>query len=187
MQDMNGSIIKSSDIFINTPFRMTCSAPTSSGKTHWIRRFVKYHEDIVGHKFDTIIYMYGQYQKLYEDMKEQMSSIIWCEGFSPDVIETNFIKHDASKLLIVDDLVSEVSRDKYFHSLYIKKSHHMNISIIFTTQYLHYDGLRLINLNTSHYILFRSLRDSSPVRCLAMQMFPTKWRKFMDIYLHATR
>ena len=184
---MNGSVVNSSDIIITTPFRLTCSAPTSSGKTHWIRRFVKHHKEIVGHKFDTIVYMYGQYQKLYDDMRTEFPSIIWCEGFSQEFIETKFVKQDTMKLLIVDDLVSEVSRDTYFHSLYIKKSHHMNISIIFTTQYLHHDGLRLVNLNTSHYLLFRSLRDSSPVRCLAIQMFPTKWRKFMEIYLHSTR
>jgi len=184
---MNYNTVGSADLYIPTPFRMTISGPSGCGKTRWIQRFLHHHEVIIGHKFETILFTYGEYQKLFDEIKEDNKNIIWCEGFSHEVILDTLKPDTRRKLIVVDDLLQEVLKDKFFDTFFIRRSHHWNVSIIFTTQYLHEKGLRLINLNTTHYVLFKSLRDQTPVRTLALQMFPDKWRLFMEVYTRATR
>lgn len=184
---MRYSVINSSSVYLNTPARLTVCGPSGSGKTEWIKRFLKYHIQIVGFKYDVVLYAYGEYQKLYESMNEVIENIKWCEGFCKETIEKELKETEGRKLLIIDDLLQEVANDSFFHAFYVRASHHWNVTVIFTTQYLHQKGLRLVNLNTTHYILFKSLRDQTPVRTLAIQIYPTKWRQFMKIYTYGTR
>lgn len=184
---MNYERIDTRLLLVNTPSRITVCGPSGSGKTEWIKRFLNQHETIVGFKFDTILYVYGVHQKLYEDIGAQNPNIKWCEGFCKDIIEKELNQTDDPKLLIIDDLVQEVANDKFFHAFYVRASHHWNVTIIFTTQYLYQKGLRLVNLNTTHYILYKSLRDKTSVRTLGMQIYPSNWREFMKIYEQSTR
>lgn len=184
MEVTNVSIV---DLAVKTPFRMTVSGPSSSGKTRWIQRFLKHYKSITNIDYDVILYMYGEYQTMFEEIKTNNSKIVWCEGFDHTIIESNLKLKPGAKLLIIDDLLQEVAEDKFFHTFYVRRSHHWNVSVIFTTQYLHQKGLRLVNLNTTHYILFKSLRDQTPVRTLGLQIYPTKWRSFVNIYSHCTR
>jgi len=184
---MNYTHINSKDLCIHTPFRLTISGSSGTGKTRWIQRFIRYHNNIVGHNFDTILFTYGEHQDLFNEIKNENPGIIWCEGFCHDTV-LNVLQPDAThKLLIIDDLLSEICKDKLVESFYIRKSHHWNVSIIFTTQYMYDKHLRLINLNTTDYVLFKSVRDITPIRVLAQQMYPTKWRVFIEIYNRATR
>jgi len=184
---MNQNIVKTEDLYIQTPFRLTVSGSSGTGKTRWIQRFIKHHEHIVGFKFDKILFMYGEYQKLFDEIKQDNAGILWCEGFCHETLLDKLESDNTSKLLILDDLLDEISKDKLLHSFYIRKSHHWNVSILLTTQYLHDKHLRLVNLNTTDYILFKSVRDITPIRILGQQMYPTKWRQFVEIYIHATR
>ena len=172
---------------LKTPARITLSGPSGSGKTEWIRRFLKHHPSIIGKAFDISLFVYGEYQQLFDVIKDENPSMKWCEGFSQELIEKELKNTIGTKLLIVDDLLQEVAKDSFFHSFYVRASHHWNVTVIFTTQNLYHKGLRVVNLNTTHYILFKSLRDKTPVRTLAMQVFPDKWRQLMNIYTHATR
>lgn len=184
---MSYDVLSASEFCLHTPFRLTVSGSSGTGKTRWIQRFIKWHEEIIGHKFDTIVFAYGEYQPLFDEIKKDNPKIIWCEGFCHDTV-LNLLHPDSThKLLILDDLLAEIAKDKLVESFYIRKSHHWNVSIILTTQYLYEKHLRLINLNTTDYILFKSVRDITPIRTLGMQMYPTKWRQFVQIYLHATR
>ena len=184
---MENKIVTANEIKLHTPFRLTLSGPSGSGKTEWIYRFLQHRDEISDKKFDTILYSYGEDQPIFNKIRALHPDIIWCEGFCHDTINEKLHKPGSCKLMIVDDLLSDVRADKLFHMFYIRRSHHWNVSIVFTTQYLHEKGLRLINLNTSHFCLFKSVRDQLSVRTLALQMFPTTWRKFMEIYTHATR
>ena len=187
MSLVNYNSVSSDELVLKTPFRMTISGPSGSGKTQWIRRFIKYRDSITDHKFDLIMFVYGEYQPLFDEIKTDFPEIIWCEGFSHELITNHLQPNGMKKLLIVDDLLQEVANDKFFHTFYIRRSHHWDVSILFTTQYLHEKGLRLVNLNTTHYILFRSFRDETAVRAVGLQIYPSKWRLFMEIYKQATR
>jgi len=184
---MNNAIVKTGDLYLNTPFRMTVSGSSGTGKTQWIQRFIRHHEQIVGFHFDTVLFIYGEYQPLFNVIKQEHPEILWCEGFCHETILDKLHPNTENKLMIIDDLLNEITKDKLLEAFYIKKSHHWNVSIIITTQHLHDKHLRLIHLNTTDYILFKSVRDITPIRVLGLQMYPTKWRQFIEIYTHATR
>ena len=184
---MNEWVVSSKDLHIPTPFRMTVSGPSGSGKTMWIQRFINNNELIINGKFDIVMFVYGEYQRLFDKIKKDNPGIIWCEGFCYETISNTLDVKGLKKLLIIDDLLQEVADDSFFHTFYVRRSHHWDVSIIFTTQYLHQKGLRLVNLNTTHYVMFKTFRDQTAVRTLALQIFPRNWRKFMEIYSHATR
>ena len=187
MSLINYKTVSNDDLRLRTPFRMTISGPSGSGKTQWLHRFIKYRDQITDHKFDIIMIVYGEYEPLFDQIKKEFPEIVWCEGFSHEAITNHLQVTGVKKLLIIDDLLQEVANDKFFHTFYIRRSHHWDMSILFTTQYLHEKGLRLVNLNTTHYILFRSFHDETAVRIVGLQIYPSKWRSFMEIYKHATR
>ena len=179
--------VNENDLKLKTPFRLTISGPSGSGKTEWIYRFIKYRKEITDNNFDLIMFAYGEYQPIFDKIKEEFPNIIWCEGFPHETIINYLQPIGMKKLLIVDDLLQELANDKFFHTFYIRRSHHWDVSILFTTQYLHEKGLRVVNLNTTHYVLFRSFRDQTAVRTVALQIYPSDWRSFMETYKTATK
>jgi len=184
---MNIDTVDQNDLLFKTPFRLTIAGNSGCGKTNFIESFLNNIDKIVSRKFDNIIYAYGQYQRRFERMASHNKSIVWLEGFPHDKIE-NYINTAGSHTLIVcDDLMDVVNKDARFTAFYIKRSHHLNVSIILTVQNLFMNGMRTVNLNTTAYILFKTVRDKNQIRTMAMQMYPTKWRNMMAIYNDCTR
>ena len=185
---MNIKTVYENELHMQSPFRLTCSGPSGSGKTRFIEGFLDNLGDIINVPIKTIVFAYGQYQERFKEIGKRHPNIIWVEGFPHDEIDKLMSDPSSHKLLICDDLIDQVAGDARFIAWYIKKSHHMQTNIIFTVQNLFQPGLRTINLNTTAYCLFKSLRDQTQVRTLAMQMYPgSKWRAMMDIYRDATR
>ena len=91
--------------------------------------------------------------------------------------------------IYIDDLSDEVD-EKLVGSLFTKKSHHRNISIIFLVNNLYFRGLknmRDISLNTHFTVLMRSARDRSSVVTLARQMFAGNYKYLLDAFDDATK
>jgi len=185
---MNIKTVYENDLQLQSPFRLTCSGPSSSGKSYFIEGFIDNLNRLVNMPMSKIVYAYGQYQQKFKEIAKKHPNIIWVDGFPHDEIDRIMSDPTTHKLLICDDLIDQVAGDARFIAWYIKKSHHMLVNIIFTVQNLFQPGLRTINLNTTAYCLFKSVRDQTQVRTLALQMYPgTKWRVMMTIYADATR
>ena len=185
---MNIKSVYENELQLKSPFRLTCSGPSGSGKTRFIEGFLDNLSVLVNTPIKTIVFAYGQYQEQFKEIRKRHPQIIWVEGFPHDEIDKLMEDPTSHKLLICDDLIDQVAGDPRFIAWYIKKSHHMHTNIIFTVQNLFQPGLRTINLNTTAYCLFKSLRDQTQVRTLALQMYPgSKWRAMMDVYRDATR
>ena len=185
---MNIKSVYENELQLKSPFRLTCSGPSGSGKTRFIEGFLDNLSVLINTPIKTIVFAYGQYQEQFKEIRKRHPQIIWVEGFPHDEIDKLMEDPTSHKLLICDDLIDQVAGDPRFIAWYIKKSHHMQTNIIFTVQNLFQPGLRTINLNTTAYCLFKSLRDQTQVRTLALQMYPgSKWRAMMDVYRDATR
>ena len=100
------------------------------------------------------------------------SFLIYFEGL-PNEME---IKKYDPDLIIIDDLMNEVSNNIEMGNLFTKKSHHLNKSVIFITQNLFHQGKQMRNIHLScHYlILMRNNRDASQIDILGRQMKMTK-------------
>ena len=67
--------------------------------------------------------------------------------------------HDQT-LLVLDDLMSECSKDQRVSDLFTRGSHHKGISVLYLTQNLFPPGKlsRTISLNSHYFIIFKNPR-----------------------------
>ena len=83
--------------------------------------------------------------------------------------------------IILDDLMNET--DQRVASLFTKKSHHRNISVMYIVQNLFHH--RTISLNAHYMVLFQNLTDVSQIMALAHQMYPRRTQFFLEAFARA--
>jgi hypothetical protein len=74
--------------------------------------------------------------------------------------------------------------DQRVASLFTKKSHHRNISVMYIVQNLFHH--RTISLNAHYMVLFQNLTDVSQIMALAHQMYPRRTEFFLEGFARAT-
>nr|DAC81383.1 TPA_asm: FtsK [Parasteatoda house spider adintovirus] len=166
---------------LKAPFTALICGPTSCGKTHFLRNFLKYHTQLIFPKIDTIVWFYGIYQDLYDEIP----NVTFVEG-----IPENFNNYlGKNTLFILDDLMSECGNNKRITDLYTRGSHHMNISIITVSQNIFHKGkeFREISLNSHYLFLFKSRRDVSQISHLGRQLYPRNLKFFLEVFEDATK
>jgi hypothetical protein len=84
--------------------------------------------------------------------------------------------------------ISWTKRTKGVASLFTKKSHHRNISVMYIVQNLFHRGKyhRTISLNAHYMVLFKNPRDVSQIMALAHQMYPRRTQFFLEAFARAT-
>ena len=137
---------------------------------------------------ENIIWCYGMYQPAYDEMLKTIPNITFVEKVPGNV--ESMINPTIQNLVVIDDLMHELSNDQRITGLFTKGCHHRNLSVIFILQNIFHHGkeLRDMSLNCHYLVLFRSPRDSSQVNHLAKQMFPghVKYMQeaFQDAYCY---
>jgi hypothetical protein len=125
-------------------------------------------------KPDRILRCYGEYQTLYGTVK----GIEFQQGL-PDVEN---LDPREKHLIILDDLMDET--DQRVASLFTKKSHHRNISVMYIVHNLFHH--RTISLNAHYMVLFQNLTDVSLIMVLAHQMYPRRTEFVLEAFARAT-
>ena len=89
-------------------------------------------------------------------------------------------------LIILDDLMDETGQR--VASLFTKKSHHRNISIMYIVHNLFHRGKyhRTISLNAHYMVVFKNPRDLSQNMSVAHQIYPQRTKYFLKAYTAAT-
>ena len=154
---------------ISTPFSMIVNGPSSSGKTFFVKRILRFREEMLSPVPTKIIYCYSKWQSSYLEMS---GPIEFVEGIDYTIDKAH------SYLIIFDDLMT--SMNKKIMDLFIS-GRHERISVIFLTHNLFYrnEFMRTISLNATYIVCFKSPRDSSSVRYLGQQLFPGN-HKFLE-------
>jgi hypothetical protein len=103
--------------------------------------------------------------------------IISCHGYIclPDL---DNLDPREKHLIILDDLMDETYQR--VASLFTKKSHHRNISVMYIVQNLFHH--RTISLNAHYMVLFQNLTDVSQIMALAHQMYPRRTDFFLKAF-----
>jgi hypothetical protein len=137
--------------------------------------------------FDSVIYCYSEEQPLYKQMAEFNPNIVWIKGLSG--INDYLSDPTQSKLLIIDDQMEEGAGSGTLLSLFTKKSHHCNTSIIFITQNMFFQGkyYRTISLNATCFCIFKNPRDQRQIRSIAGQICPWNPKYVCEAYHDATK
>jgi hypothetical protein len=154
---------------------------TSSGKTMWTYKVLR-NLDVFKQPPDAIMYCYGVWQTLFEDI-EMLPNLTMHQGLPTDL--DDWAPQASHRLLVIDDLMDKVVNDMDMSLLFTQGCHHKHISIIYITQNLYLQGkyARTVSLNTQYIVLFRSLRDVSQISILGRQMFPGKSKLLSQVYV----
>ncbi|GFY43798.1 uncharacterized protein TNIN_225411 [Trichonephila inaurata madagascariensis] len=153
---------------------MIVAGSTGCGKTQLIKKLIDFK--MIYPFPSNIIWCYGAYQALYREMR----GIEFYEGLPPDINSLS------NALIVIDDLMSELSGDSKLTKLFTKGSHHRNLSVIFVVQNVFYKGIRDISLNAHYMFLFKNPRDKSQVMNIGKQLYPGKSKFFREVYEDAT-
>ena len=169
------------------PFAMVVTGPSGSGKTHWTRQLLK--SSFIQPEPERLIWCYGQWQPLYDDLKRDLSSIEFVRGIPDYLNDPKYLDTHKRNLLILDDLMTDAKCDSRVADLFTKGSHHRNLSVIYLTQNLFPQGkaCRDIALNTQYLTLFNNPIDRQQVATLAKRIYPNASAMFMKRYEEAVQ
>jgi len=142
-----------------TPFIMIINGSTQCGKTTLIKKILLRQNEIIDKKFEKILYCYAYSLPMFE-----LENVEFNEG-----LPTNFDGLD-NGLLILDDLMEELSKSKSAIDLFTKKSHHQNISIIFVTHNFFFKNLRNLTTQCKYICLMKNPRENAYVKNIGRQM-----------------
>lgn len=168
------------------PFTAVVSGPTGSGKTFLVRDLLENYKRVFYYKAAKklkVIWAYGQWQDTYNKPVRGVK-IKYIEGLPNE----DLMKANKGALIILDDLMSEISGDVRVSNLFTKGSHHLNISVLFIVQNVFNKGkeMRTVNLNTHYYFLLKNPRDKLQCMALGRQIYPGQQKYFMESYSDAT-
>ena len=166
------------------PSTILVSGPTGCGKTRFVSKM------ILKNMFDRmprrIIWVYSEWQSLYDEVKLLRSEIEFQHGLSDQLYDS--LDANIRNLVILDDQLSHAGDSKMLSRLFTEGSHHRNLSIIYIVQNLFDKGKshRTVSLNAQYIVLFKNPRDKSQIVTLGRQMFPRDVAFLSDSFEDAT-
>lgn len=166
-----------------SPFTCIISGPSGSGKTQLVRSIIEAQRITFNKPPSKVLWAYGQWQKIYEERLKKVQVV-----YSDNLPNEEKITEEKPDLIVIDDLMSELSSDVRMTKLFTKWSHHHNIDVIFIVQNVFHHGMemRTISLNSHYFILLKNPRDGSQIVNLAKQLFPHHTRYLSQAYEDCT-
>lgn len=155
------------------------SGPIGSGKTSFIKKFLKERNRLINKYIEEVVYCLPEGQIV--------DTAIPYTKLHRGVPDISMFKDLKPRIVILDDLLSSV--DAKVVELFIRGSHHYNLSVMFVVQNLFSKnkGVRDISLNSHVIVLFSNPRDKQQIQTLARQISPENPRFICDAYTDATK
>lgn len=150
------------------PSNIVISGPTSSGKSTFLKRLIHFRDIMFSKSFARILYCYGTWQPLFNDMY----NVEFISGLPENLENINSDTRESHMLLILDDLMVDVSKSDSIQTLFSRGSHHNNVTVIYVNQNFYIQGpkSRTISLNAQYLVIFKNKRDRKQISYLGSQM-----------------
>lgn len=176
------------------PSNIFIVGPTGSGKTQFMESALRLGQ------FDPpperLVWVYAEWQPAYERLQTQAR-----HGLIVGLNEIEFVKDNTDyeeiynamspskrNMLVLDDQMTEAkSNADHLANLFVKGSHHRNITVILMLQNMFEKGMRTASLNTQYMVLLKNPRDRSQIGKLADQLMPNNRRFLVNAYEDATQ
>ena len=151
-------------ILTNDRLFMTVVGPSGCGKTQLI--FNMLTTSTFYPKFNKIYYFYKEFQPIFLEVVKKIPGIQFIKYSGFEITKTL-----TDTLLVYDDSCEEIFDDPEFVKL-ATSGRHRKISIIYVKHNLFHQSKnsRTIDLNTTHLVLFKSLRDIQQIEYLGKQL-----------------
>ena len=171
---------------LKNPFPALIAGLTCCGKTQFVKRVLEAGEEMIEGAPEKIIWCYGICQPAYDEMQRTIPTLTFIEGVPSDL--ESMISPSIRNLVVLEDLMQELSNNNRITSLFTKGCHHRNLSVIFLLQNIFHPGkeLRDMSLNCHYLMLFKSPRDNSQISHLAKQMLPGHVKYMQESFQDAT-
>jgi hypothetical protein len=171
------------DLRLKHSFTCMVSGPTGSGKTILTKSIIKYMNELIVPVPQTVYWCYTEYQDAYIEL-ESWPNVKLCEGLP----ELAVLKAGKSKpqLIVLDDMMIDCKKNEKLTQLFVKGSHHWNLSVIHIVQNAFYEGLRSARINAQYLFLMKSPSDQLQIQTLARQLFPRNQKYMIESYHDAT-
>ena len=105
------------DVRFKVPANFYISGQSQSGKSYLVRKLLHYLNELFHPVPTKVIYCYGEYQKEFDELY----GVDFVEGFPEDL--NQLTRGHEQTLLILDDLMSECSKDQRVSDLFTRGSH----------------------------------------------------------------
>jgi len=150
---------------------------TGCGKTYYIKNIIE--KNCFNPPLEKVIICYSIFQPLYNEIKTDIP-IEFIEGLDFNASENT----NVNTLIFIDDLVREAVQSPKVLDLFTRGSHHLNKSVLLTTQNLYEKGLRTLNLNAQYLTLCRQARGLDQIEVLGRQLGVGKF--LLEVFKDAT-
>jgi hypothetical protein len=165
---------------INHPATVIVSGGTGSGKTVLTRAMLQHHRTcfngMAAHP--RVLWCYGIYQVLY-GVQVPNVNIAYREGLAP----LSMIEQSKPDVIVVDDLIDHASSE-HLQNLFVRASHHLNVTVIYITQNLYEKGQVKLKRNAHYIFMMRNPSDKSQITTLGRQLYPRQ-KKLLDHFYEA--
>lgn len=169
------------------PFTAIFGGATGSGKTEWLKRFLKWRKEMVEPAVLHVLYCYGELNDCVMEMQKCEDEIELYNGVpNEEIIRERANEHQQKLLLVLDDLMMNV-KSQFLDILFTRGSHNWGVSVILVTQHFFTKEMRTARNNAHYLVLMRNPAGALQVRNLATQLFPRATNFFMEAYTDATR
>ena len=162
-----------------TPFTAIISGASGTGKTEWIKKLLKYKEQLIDEEPNHVLYCYGEINPEIMKLKHQ-----GIELFNGIPTKADILQRPSGMLLILDDLINDVD-SKFLEILYTRGSHHWNVSVITVTQNLFDKNIKVPRINSHYIILMKNPQGLLQIKTLGSHLFPGKTKYFLESYENA--
>lgn len=164
------------------PFSSLIAGPSQSGKSYFVRNFIKHIDRMVDASFKEIVWCFSEKQAIHTDMVCSIP-VRFHQGL-PEV--NNFTHETGPVLLVIDDMMREAGGEVV--DLFTKGCHHRNLSVIFISQNLFHQGRgsRDVSLNAHYVVVFKNPRDRAQITAFARQVCPDNQKFVFHAYKQAT-
>ena len=163
------------------PFTCIVAGPTGCGKSTFVTRMLRHAAAMIDPPPERITWCYGEWKEAYATM--DLVDVRFEEGLSSE----SMFDSSTRNLIVIDDLMAET--DERVTTLFTKKSHHRNTSVLYLVQDLfppHKKESRTISLNYQYMVVFKNPRDASQMSHLARQMYPGRVKFVQEAFKDAT-
>jgi hypothetical protein len=180
MSSINEDLI---DCHLIHPFTCTVVGGTMSGKTFFVVDLIKNRYKLCSAPLEKVVYIYCDYQPIFHSLESD-----------PNIIFTNKIEDlenliTNQSLAIVDDQMDTISKHSAardsIKAFFIKKAHHLGVSIICISQNMYADNFRDINRNANYNFFFDLQSDKAVLSWKGKQCCPSHPGFLIDAYQKA--
>lgn len=167
------------------PSNIMIAGPSGSGKTVFTTKLILQNHNLWPDTPRVVHYCYGVWQKGFDILKK--NGVQFHAGV-PDTKQFDKWYGKDGGLLILDDLMEEVGKNKEVLDIFTKLSHHRNITVLYLSQDLFPPGkfAKTISRNAHYIVAFKSPRDKVGIRTLLTQAYPGQWLEVLEKFNEVT-